>query len=256
MTPLRKARATSRASYVGSARPALGPACPRRCRQVVAGASRSPGHWRGASACCGSSRSFRRRSTRRERAPKGCPCASRSLLPTQAAFSVFDIPAVSPDGRRIVFLTAPAIGSETLWLRELDSLSARQLPGTEGRFLPLLVAGWASHRVLRRWSSEARGGRRNAADPMQDAGGGGGAWNQNAKSCFAGAQPDLPVSAAAGSRSPSRRSTSRAETQHRWPSFCRTAGTSCIWLEASSKPQECGLRALAGWIRARAARLR
>ena len=42
----------------------------------------------------------------------------------------FGPPAVSPDGRRVAFL-AVVDGKRMLWVRDLDSLSARPLPGTE-----------------------------------------------------------------------------------------------------------------------------
>jgi serine/threonine protein kinase/Tol biopolymer transport system component len=44
--------------------------------------------------------------------------------------------AVSPDGRHIVFLASKAGGAATLWIRSLDSLAARALPGTEGANFP------------------------------------------------------------------------------------------------------------------------
>jgi Tol biopolymer transport system component/predicted Ser/Thr protein kinase len=47
----------------------------------------------------------------------------------------FDIPMISPDGHRVAF---PAVvdGKRALWLRDLDGLSARLLPGTDGATLP------------------------------------------------------------------------------------------------------------------------
>lgn len=40
--------------------------------------------------------------------------------------------ALSPDGRFLVFSTGPESSAGSLWLRPLDSLEARPLPGTEG----------------------------------------------------------------------------------------------------------------------------
>ena len=54
------------------------------------------------------------------------------LPPAGADFESF---AISPDGRRIAF-TAQANGSLMLWVRELDSLDARPLPGTETAAFP------------------------------------------------------------------------------------------------------------------------
>jgi eukaryotic-like serine/threonine-protein kinase len=44
--------------------------------------------------------------------------------------------SLSPDGRSLVFLGAAPSAPGTLWVRPLDSLTAHQLPGTEGAFLP------------------------------------------------------------------------------------------------------------------------
>ena len=63
--------------------------------------------------------------------------------PDKTAFATFDVPAVSPDGKRIVFVAAPSGGGRsrsTLWMRSLESLSAQPLPGTEGGLLRFLVA--------------------------------------------------------------------------------------------------------------------
>jgi Tol biopolymer transport system component len=40
--------------------------------------------------------------------------------------------AVSPDGRQIAFVAGPSADSAMVWIRSLDSLTARPLPGTEG----------------------------------------------------------------------------------------------------------------------------
>src|SRR6266566_3801109 len=40
--------------------------------------------------------------------------------------------AVSPDGRQVVFTALDPSGQRALWIRPLDSLEARALPGTEG----------------------------------------------------------------------------------------------------------------------------
>ena len=47
----------------------------------------------------------------------------------------YSIPAVSPDGRRVAFV-ATTDGKEDLWVRDLDSLAARALPGSSGAKYP------------------------------------------------------------------------------------------------------------------------
>src|SRR5205085_2906755 len=46
-----------------------------------------------------------------------------------------DFPAISPDGRRLA-LVVSVDGKQSLWIRDLDSLAARPLPGTEGGHTP------------------------------------------------------------------------------------------------------------------------
>jgi hypothetical protein len=47
-----------------------------------------------------------------------------------------DVPAISPDGQRLVFSGMGPDGRNVLWLRSLDSLAAQPLAGTEGASLP------------------------------------------------------------------------------------------------------------------------
>ena len=44
--------------------------------------------------------------------------------------------AISPDGRHVAFVAANAEGSNTLWIRSLDSDTAAELPGTDGAAAP------------------------------------------------------------------------------------------------------------------------
>jgi Tol biopolymer transport system component len=60
------------------------------------------------------------------------------LPPVGATFvpgAIAGPPALSPDGQTLAFV-AEQSGQHTLWLRALDSLSARELPGTEGARAP------------------------------------------------------------------------------------------------------------------------
>src|SRR5207344_3208951 len=43
--------------------------------------------------------------------------------------------AISPDGRSIAFVAA-GDGPPRMWVRQLEGTSARELPGTEGAYLP------------------------------------------------------------------------------------------------------------------------
>ncbi|HTS28033.1 MAG TPA: hypothetical protein VMH81_19305, partial [Bryobacteraceae bacterium] len=114
-------------------------------------------------------------------------------------------PAVSPDGRHIVFsTTAPSELKPQLYIRDLDSLNSRPLPGTEGAF-------WAGAAPLF-WSPDSRyvaflaDGKLKkieiAGGPAQtlcDLGGiSGGAWNREGTILFAGGDGPLRRVAATG----------------------------------------------------------
>ena len=72
------------------------------------------------------------------------------LPPEKAEFhDQFSLPAVSPDGLRLAFV-ATTDGKEQLWVRDLDSLAARALPGTGGAQYPFWSPDSRSHRIFRR----------------------------------------------------------------------------------------------------------
>jgi len=68
----------------------------------------------------------------REKPPALEPMRFQVALPAKAVLDAF---AVSPDGRKLVFNARGGDGRSALWLRFMDSLQARELPGTEGAIL-------------------------------------------------------------------------------------------------------------------------
>jgi hypothetical protein len=74
------------------------------------------------------------------------PSDGTSLLPNEA-------PVISPDGRTLVFVAMDAEGVARVYLRPIDDLTTRPLPGTEGARYPF-------------WSADsARSARRPSARP-------------------------------------------------------------------------------------------
>jgi eukaryotic-like serine/threonine-protein kinase len=73
-------------------------------------------------------------------APPEARVVNATLLPPDGAEFDFNnpnaLPALSPDGTRIVFGAKPKDGKTQLWLRRLDSSVAQPLPGTEGADFP------------------------------------------------------------------------------------------------------------------------
>ncbi len=60
----------------------------------------------------------------------------RLTIPPPSGAGFQAMPAVSPDGRMLTFVATGADGNDLLYLRPLDSLESRVLPGTEGAALP------------------------------------------------------------------------------------------------------------------------
>jgi serine/threonine protein kinase/Tol biopolymer transport system component len=129
---------------------------------------------------------------------------------------------VSPDGRQIVFPTAPRAGATRLALRRLDADEARELSGTDGA----IGAFWSPDS---RFIGFLAGGKIQKIDtsgsPPQvvcDASGFvGGAWNRDGVILFAlDNGPLMRVSASGGTPAPmTALDKSKNETSHRHPWF-------------------------------------
>jgi Tol biopolymer transport system component len=161
----------------------------------------------------------------RERPTVAAPVRFQILPPEQTVFASTGV--LSPDGRRIAFEAPGPDGRTLLWVRSLDALDARPLPGTEGvivgpfwspdsRFLAFGVNGFPG----RLKKIDASGGPPQILCEYT----GGfreGAWSPGGVILF-GAQGTglLRVSEAGGTPSPvTRIDVSRQEIQHAGPAF-------------------------------------
>jgi Tol biopolymer transport system component len=159
----------------------------------------------------------------RERAPETTPVRFTIAPPDKTEFVPWDMPAVSPDGKRIVFTAMPVGGGRAqLWVRSLDSLSAQALPGTEGGHIPFWspdarAVGFFDGRALKK--IDMAGGAAQTLCAIS--GTGSGAWNQHGEILFAGdVGPILRVSAGGGEPKPATTlDKSRQEVRHMGPSF-------------------------------------
>jgi eukaryotic-like serine/threonine-protein kinase len=71
------------------------------------------------------------------RSPPGAPLPRlRLTIPPPAGAAVQGMLAISPDGRMLAFVATGADGNDLLYLRPLDSLESRAIPGTEGAAFP------------------------------------------------------------------------------------------------------------------------
>jgi len=144
------------------------------------------------------------------------------LPPEKATFVANSLPAVSPDGRHLAF-AARSEGKDQLWIRDLNALAARPIPGTEGGYDPF-------------WSPDSRSVAFFTSSKLKkvDIGGGpalmvcdafqgrGGSWNQNDVIVFtpALAMPLSRVAAAGGTATAvTTLDESAGENSHRFPWF-------------------------------------
>jgi eukaryotic-like serine/threonine-protein kinase len=150
---------------------------------------------------------------------------------------------ISPDGRAVIFL-ATSGGSPKLWLRPLDSIDARELPGTEGAQFPFWSPdsrsiGFFSNGKLQRL--DLGGG---PVVPLADAPTGrGGTWNSQGTIIFVpAASTGLHRVAATGGpvATLSTLDTALGENSHRWPLFLPD-GRRFLYLIRSDKPHISGI---------------
>jgi Tol biopolymer transport system component len=163
------------------------------------------------------------------RRPKGVAPVTRFFIsaPEDSRFAPTDRGgvAVSPDGRRIVFVAEGPNGMKSLWLQSLDSLAAEEIPGTRSRgsFMPFWspdgrsIAFFAENKLMKLDLSGA------PPQPLCEVQlGRGGTWGPDGTIVFAPAVAGPLFRVASGGGTPvplTSLDTSRGETSHRWPSF-------------------------------------
>ena len=127
--------------------------------------------------------------------------------------------AVSPDGRRLVFVASDR-ATPRLWLRPLDSATAQPLPGTEGAAYPFWSpdsrsVGFGASGYLKK--IEIGGGQPVSLAPIS--GYRGGTWSRNDIILFATSAAGLRrISASGGEVTLATRVLPR-QTNHRFPQF-------------------------------------
>jgi serine/threonine protein kinase len=129
--------------------------------------------------------------------------------------------AISPDGQKLVFV-ATSENRPQLWLRSLDSLAVRALPGTAGAYLPFWSpdsrsVGFFADGKLKRIDND--GGSLQTLT-NNAAAGNGGAWSREGVILFVptSASPILKISATGGETAPATR-LEPPQTSHRGPHF-------------------------------------
>jgi len=188
-------------------------------------------------------------------------------VPANATLSFLGSFAVSPDGRQLAFAARGSDGVLRLWVRPLNSLEARPLPGSESpvndpffwspdsRFIAFGAGGKLK-------KIEVSGGpAETVCDTAQDIQGG--SWNRDGVIVFgqsneAGKIILMRVSANGGTPTPvTALNASRGETVHAFPSFLPDGRHFVYWINSTApakkgiyvgsldaKPEEQGLRQL------------
>jgi Tol biopolymer transport system component/predicted Ser/Thr protein kinase len=130
-------------------------------------------------------------------------------------------PALSPDGRKIVFSATTSDGKPLLWVRPLESLAAQPLPGTEDAVFPFWspdgrFVGFFAGTKLKK--IEASGGRPATLCEVSE-GGRGGSWSRENTILFSGRYtPVYRVPADGGDPvAITELNAARKDTTHRWP---------------------------------------
>lgn len=143
-----------------------------------------------------------------------------SVLPPEKAIA--DLVAVSPDGRRIVFV-ATQEGRSELWVRELDSPSVRPLEGTENATYPFFSSDSGSIAFFQGGKLKRMAAAGGPVLTLCDAvNGRGGSWSQNGVIVFS---PSIGtgifrVAASGGEATPvTEVNPASGENAHRMPWF-------------------------------------
>ncbi len=154
--------------------------------------------------------------------PPAAPVGVRFTIAAPEKATGLFAPALSPDGRHLVFV-ATVEGKSSLWLRPLGSLTAQQLPGTEGvSGIPFWSPdshsiGFAFFGTELRKLDLAGGASQTLCKLPADASGNEGTWNRDGVILFSGRAAIYRVPTTGGEPVP----TLRAEQpgRYRSPAF-------------------------------------
>ena len=144
-------------------------------------------------------------------------------LPQGMRFSGYANAALAPDGRNVVYAAQDSSGVSRLWLRALDALDARALPGSEGAYYPFWSpdsrrVGYFARGTL--WTTTLDGGRATALCAARA--GRGASWSRDGRILFApNTEGPLYVVRASGGEAVQATTidSTSGEIAHRWPAW-------------------------------------
>jgi hypothetical protein len=169
----------------------------------------------------------------------------RLQLAPPSGMRFVSVPAISPDGRDIVFAAGAEGGEPRLWRRPLNATTATELPGTGGASFPFwspdnrFVAFFAGGKLRR---IAVVGG--NPVDVCAAPAGRGGLWLDDDTIVFApGANEPLTRVSAAGGAPVAYTRLADDETGHRFPQ--RLPGRQLMYFSVNRTPAQSGTRLVA-----------
>jgi Tol biopolymer transport system component len=162
----------------------------------------------------------------------------------------YRMPAISPDGRNVVLQSAGPEGKPMLWLRALDVMKPKVIPGTEGAFAPFwspdsqYIAFFADKalkkiRVGDGHISDGHIERICDAEPLP----GGGSWNRDGIIVFSPGQGSSLYRVPASGGTPQllqKLNTAAYEHAHLWPQFLPD-GNHFVFFVLSDSPAATGV---------------
>ena len=156
---------------------------------------------------------------------------------------------ISPDGRQLLFTGVEPDGRERLWVRNLASLEARALPGTEGPGTPSANPFWSPDSRYVAFAVDGKlkkilvsGGPPQLLCDTPDGDIGGGSWNQDGVILLGSQSHGIyRVSASGGVATPvTVIDASRQERFHRRPVFLPD-GRHFLYVRVSRVPENSGI---------------
>jgi serine/threonine protein kinase/Tol biopolymer transport system component len=149
--------------------------------------------------------------------------------------------ALSPDGRKLAFTATDAEGHTQLWVRALDSLDPRLLPGTEGAADPFWAADsrWLAFQSQGRLKKiDTTGGPPQTLCDLAGAGYIAGDWNRDGVILFASGAAGLMRVSSTGGMAQAATTIDRSanELYHRKPVFLPD-GKHYLYVRVSSVPE-------------------
>ena len=205
---------------------------PRRLTYVVIGVM--------GLAACGGSRCWRSRSTGAAFPNPRHRSVSPWRLRARLMFTpTSNLVAFSPDGLWLAFAAANAGGQAAIWIRGIDSLDARLLPGTEGarhpfwspdsRHIAFFVAGGVVKKVT------IDGGAVQVLSPATLGSGTGGTWSRDDVILFSSLHVPIRRISAHGTDSPvlvTDRNEAHRHNNHSFPYFLPDGKRFLFWYKA------------------------